>query len=60
MMMGDQDLDYPQRPTVSLNDLVPADSFYRQLAERLDLSFVRLVLCYHLNIAERFSGNLRR
>ncbi len=40
-MMGDQDLDYPQRPTVSLNDLVPADSFYRQLADRLDFSFVR-------------------
>jgi len=40
-MMGNQDLDYPQRPTVSLNDLVPADSFYRQLADRLDLTFVR-------------------
>jgi transposase len=40
-MMGDQDLDFPCRRAISLDDLVPADSFYRQLAERLDLSFVR-------------------
>lgn len=41
-MMGKKDRVFSPLPRdVSLEDLVPADHFYRRLEERLDLSFVR-------------------
>ena len=43
-MMGNQEHDYPRRRAILLDDLVPADSFYRRLEQRLDLSFVRRYL----------------
>jgi transposase len=41
-MMGVKERVFDPLPRdFSLEDLVPKDSFYRQLEERLDLSFVR-------------------
>jgi transposase len=40
-MMGTQERDFIPHPAISLDDLVPADAFYRRLEETLDLSFVR-------------------
>lgn len=40
-MMGTQGRDFVPHPAISLDDLVPADSFYRRLEATLDLSFVR-------------------
>jgi transposase len=41
MMMGRKERSFAQRVTVSLEDLVPADHFYRHLERTLDVSFVR-------------------
>jgi transposase len=41
-MMGTKERDFHSLPEdISLEDLVPEDTFYRRLQERLDLSFVR-------------------
>ncbi len=40
-MMGRKDRTFGVLPPVSLEDLVPPDSFYRHLERSLDLSFVR-------------------
>ena len=39
-MMGTQGRDFVPQSAISLEDLVPADSFYRRLEATLDLSFV--------------------
>lgn len=39
--MGTQGRDFVPQSAISLEDLVPADSFYRRLEATLDLSFVR-------------------
>src|SRR5690242_9635067 len=41
MMMGMKERSFAQLVTVSLEDLVPADHFYRHLERSLDLAFVR-------------------
>jgi transposase len=41
MMMGRKERSFAQLVTVSLEDLVPADHFYRHLERTLDVSFVR-------------------
>ncbi len=41
MMMGMKERRFAQFVTVSLEDLVPADHFYRHLERTLDVSFVR-------------------
>ncbi len=43
-MMGTKDRHFHQLPSVSLEDLVPADHFYRHLDGSLDLSFVRILV----------------
>src|SRR5215213_2251586 len=40
-MMGQKDRVFAALPPVTLEDLVPPDSFYRHLERTLDLSFVR-------------------
>ncbi len=40
-MMGRKDRNFHRLPKVSLEDLVPADHFYRHLEAELDLRFVR-------------------
>jgi transposase len=40
-MMGKKDRSFAALPPVTLEDLVPADHFYRHLERTLDLSFVR-------------------
>ena len=40
-MMGKKDRSFSALPSVTLEDLVPADHFYRHLERTLDLSFVR-------------------
>ena len=47
-MMGNKDRGFGVLPQVSLEDLVPPDSFYRHLDSSLDLSFVRDLVagCY--------------
>ena len=40
-MMGQKDRAFAALPPVTLEDLVPPDSFYRHLERSLDLSFVR-------------------
>ncbi len=47
-MMGHKDREFQLLPKVSLEDLVPADHFYRHLDRSLDLSFVRELVsnCY--------------
>ncbi len=45
-MMGQKDRDFHPLPKVSLEDLVPADHFYRDLDRSLDLSFVRDLVRY--------------
>ncbi len=39
--MGHKDREFHPLPTVSLEDLVPADHFYRHLEAKLDLTFIR-------------------
>ncbi len=47
-MMGIKERAFGPLPPVSLEDLVPADHFYRHLEAKLDLSFVRIWVqdCY--------------
>jgi transposase len=47
-MLGEKERDFKIHHIVSLEDLVPADNFYRQLEAKLDLSFVRDLVrdCY--------------
>lgn len=40
-MMGIKVREFAPLPDLSLEELVPKDSFYRRLEEELDLSFVR-------------------
>src|SRR4029453_8679717 len=40
-MMGQKDRSFAALPSVTLEDLVPADHFYRHLERTLDLGFVR-------------------
>jgi transposase len=40
-MMGNKERHFAQLITVSLEELVPADHFYRHLQRTLDLTFVR-------------------
>ncbi len=46
--MGSKTRSFTPLPEVSLEDLVPADHFYRYLEQALDLSFVRDLVrkCY--------------
>ena len=48
MMMGSKERSFQPLPNVSVEDLVPADHFYRHLDRSLDLSFVRELVtdCY--------------
>jgi transposase len=47
-MLGTKPRRFTPLPPLSLEDLVPADHFYRQLNQVLDLSFVRELVhdCY--------------
>ena len=47
-MMGRKERTFAPLDHVSLEDLVPADHFYRHLERALDLSFVRALVapCY--------------
>jgi transposase len=40
-MLGHKAREFKQHTSISLEDLVPADNFYRQVERRIDLSFVR-------------------
>ncbi len=40
-MMAVKDRDFATLPAVTLDDVVPADQFYRHLERTLDLTFVR-------------------
>src|SRR3954468_23240021 len=40
-MMGTKDRSFAALPPVTLEDLIPPDSFYRHLERMLDVSFVR-------------------
>lgn len=40
-MMGIKTRQFESLERISLEELVPKDSFYRQLEQKLDLSFVR-------------------
>lgn len=40
-MMGTKERSFAQLSHVSLEELIPQDNFYRQLEQKLDLSFVR-------------------
>jgi transposase len=40
-MLGCKARDFRQHESISLEDLVPADNFYRQVERSIDLSFVR-------------------
>ena len=40
-MLSHMAREFKQHQSISLEDLVPDDNFYRQVEQRLDLSFVR-------------------
>ena len=40
-MLGHKARDFRQHESISLEDLVPDDNFYRQVERIIDLSFVR-------------------
>src|SRR5215204_2752355 len=40
-MLGRKPRDFKQHESISLEDLVPGDNFYRQVERSIDLSFVR-------------------
>ena len=44
-MLGVKAKCFKRRPGLSLEDLVPADNFYRQLDASLDLTLVRFLAC---------------
>ncbi len=48
MMMGTKERSFQPLLNVSVEDLIPADHFYRHLDRSLDLSFVRELVtdCY--------------
>ena len=49
-MLGEKERDFKTHSAVSLEELVPADNFYRQVESKLDLLFVRdLVRAYYAN-----------
>src|SRR5688572_32534580 len=47
-MLGQKQRDFKIHPCLSLENLVPANHFYRQVEAKLDLSFVRALVkaCY--------------
>lgn len=47
-MLGHKAQVFKTHPSICLNDLVPLDNFYREVAAKLDLSFVRELVrdCY--------------
>jgi len=50
-MLGHKAREFKQHQSISLDDLVPADNFYRQVERSIDLSFVReLVTEFYSNI----------
>ena len=50
-MLGHKAREFKQHKSISLEDLVPADNFYRQVERSLDLSFIReLVAAFYSNI----------
>jgi transposase len=44
-MMGIKERHFQRHNSLCLDDLVPANNFYRQLQTKLDLSFVRDLVC---------------
>src|SRR5512133_1778113 len=52
-MLGHKAREFKQHTSISLEDLVPADNFYRQVERRIDLSFVR-------KLASEFYANMGR
>ena len=44
-MLGHKDRDFKPLTALSLDDLVPADNFYRQVECCLDLGFIRDLVC---------------
>ena len=50
-MLGHKAREFKQHKSISLEDLVPANNFYRQMERSIDLSFVReLVAEFYSNI----------
>ena len=52
-MLGRKDREFKQHESISLEDLVPEDNFYRQVEQSIDLDFVR-------DLASEFYSNIRR
>jgi len=52
-MLGHKARDFKHHTTISLEDLVPKDNFYRQVEQSIDLSFVR-------DLAGEFYSNIGR
>jgi transposase len=52
-MLGHKAREFKQHKSISLEDFVPDDNFYRQVERNLDLSFVR-------DLADEFYSNLGR
>jgi len=52
-MLGFKARSFKQHATVSLDDLVPKDNFYRQVEQNIDISFVR-------DLAGKFYSNIGR
>jgi len=52
-MLGHKPRDFKQHRTISLDDLVPKDNFYRMVEYSIDLSFVR-------ELASEFYSNIGR
>src|SRR6266516_7139521 len=52
-MLGHKAREFKQHQSISLEDLVPADNFYRQVERSIDLSFVR-------KLASEFYASIRR
>ena len=52
-MLGHKPRDFRIHVSISLEDLVPQDNFYRLVEQNLDLSFVR-------DLADEFYSNMER
>ena len=52
-MLGRKAREFKQHQSISLEDLVPSDNFYRQVERSIDLSFVR-------ELAAEFYSNIGR
>ena len=52
-MLGQESRDFKQHETISLDDLVPIDNFYRQVEQCIDLNFVH-------DLAGEFYSNIGR